>query len=294
MNKTELDKNMLKKCSEIIEQLRNTCPLTHCITNYVTINDCANAVLAIGGSPSMANEAPEIKEFVEIAGATVINMGTLLEDQIEPMKIAATHTKKTGTPLVLDPVAVGVTQLRNDVTVDLIEQSSVSVIRGNMSEIKAIAKLFNIITESVMAKGVDVADSDVIGEDNIQENASIVKNIAKKLDTVIAVSGPVDIISDGKVVYIIDNGDAVMSKITGSGCMLTCVIGSFTAVTNPLEAALIGSLSMAIAGEKAKDKMELNDEGSGSFRTYLIDELYKMNKNSIIEYGKLYKLKEEN
>ncbi|WP_455644870.1 hydroxyethylthiazole kinase [Methanosphaera sp.] len=292
MNKTEIDKNMIKQCSEVIEQLRSTCPLTHCITNYVTINDCANAVLAIGGSPSMANEAPEIEEFVEIAGATVINMGTLLEDQIEPMRIAAEHTKKTDTPLVIDPVAVGVTKLRNNITQDLIERSSVSVIRGNMSEIKAIGKLFNIITTSSMAKGVDVADSDIISEDNIEENALIVKNIAHKLDTVIAVSGPVDIISDGKVVYTIDNGDAVMSKITGSGCMLTCVIGSFTAVTNPLKAALIGSLSMAIAGQKARDKMVLNDEGSGSFRTYLIDELYKMNNDTIMEYGNLYKIME--
>lgn len=281
---------MLEQCSKNIEKLRNKCPLTHCITNYVTINDCANVVLAIGGSPAMANEAPEIEEFVEAAGVTIINMGTLLEDQIEPMQIAACHTKKTNTPLVLDPVAVGVSKLRNDITIDLINKSSVDVIRGNMSEIKAIANLFNITDEKSVAKGVDVSSDDIITKDNIKSNASLVKAVADKLNTIIAVSGVIDIISDGVSIYLIDNGEEVMSKITGSGCMLTCVIGSFCAITNPLEAAIIGSLSMAISGELARRKMEINNEGSGSFRTYLIDMMYNMNDETIMKYGKLYKL----
>lgn len=287
---TEIDKEKLCECSKTIEKLRATCPLIHCITNYVTINDCANAVLAIGGSPSMANETPEMKEFVEIAGTTVINLGTLLEDQIEPMQVAATHTKETKTPLVLDPVAVGVSKLRNDTTKDIINRSSVSVIRGNMSEIKAIGYLYDIIEDNAKAKGVDVADDDIINKRNMNENCEIIKKIAGNLNTIIAVSGPVDMISDGKDVYLIDNGEPIMSKITGSGCMLTCVIGSFTAVTNPLDAAIIGSLSMAIAGEKAYKKVQINNEGSGSFRTYLIDELYKMNEETIMKYGKLYKI----
>ena len=163
---TKIDKEKLCECSKTIEKLRTKCPLIHCITNYVTINDCANAVLAIGGSPSMANETPEMKEFVEIAGTTVINLGTLLEDQIEPMQVAATHTKETGTPLVLDPVAVGVSKLRNDTTIDIINRSSVSVIRGNMSEIKAIGYLYDIIEDNAKAKGVDVADDDIINKMN--------------------------------------------------------------------------------------------------------------------------------
>lgn len=286
----EIDKKMLEKCAENIEKLRKLCPLIHCITNYVTINDCANAVLAIGGSPSMANEAPEMEEFVEIAGCTVINLGTLLEDQIEPMQIAATHTKETDTPLVLDPVAVGVTKLRNNVTMDIINRSSPSVIRGNMSEIKAIAKLFNIIDETTKAKGVDVSENDIIKDDNIEDNVRIIKKTAKKLNTTIAASGSKDIISDGDEVYLIDNGKPIMSKITGSGCMLTCVIGSFAPVTTPLEAAIIGTLSMDVAGELANIKVEQNNEGSGSFRTYLIDELYKMNEETVEKYGNLYKL----
>lgn len=284
-----IDKEKLKKISKNIEKLRNECPLTHCITNYVTINDCANAVLAIGGSPAMANEEPEMKEFAVISGATVINLGTLLDNQMDAMRKSAKECKKTGTPLTIDPVAVGVSKLRNDFTKEIIDIANISVIRGNMSEIKAIGKIYGILEETATAKGVDVADSDIITEDNIKQNANIVAQIAKKLNTTIAVSGPIDIITDGDTTYFVDNGEEIMSKITGSGCMLTCVIGSFTSVTTPLEAALIGTLSMTIAGELAYKTVLRNKQGSGSFRTYLIDELYNMNEDKIEKYAKIYK-----
>lgn len=276
--------------SKNIQKLRDINPLTHCITNYVTINDCANAVLAIGASPSMANEEPEMEEFVEIASSTVINMGTLLDNQIDAMKKAAEHTKKTGTPLVIDPVAVGVSKLRNDTTKELIDMSSPCIIRGNMSEIKAIAKIFNISDNTSKAKGVDVASDDVITEDNLDANMQLVKDTASALDCVINVSGPMDLISDGCKCYAIDNGEAIMSKITGSGCMLTCILGSFSSITNPLDAAIIGTLSMTIAGELAYKKTLYNKAGSGSFRTYLIDELYNMNEEKILKYANVYEM----
>jgi len=284
------DYEMIERSAKIIDKLRSECPLTHCITNYVTINDCANAVLAIGGSPAMANEEPEIEDFVNIADATVINMGTLLADQIEAMQKAAIHTKKTDTPLVIDPVAVGVSKLRNDATVDLINKSNPYIIRGNMSEIKAIAKLFDVDENDSKAKGVDVSDEDIIKLENLENNAELIKDVASKLNTTINVSGPVDIISDGENVYAIDNGEPIMSKITGSGCMLTCVLGAFSSVSSPLEASIIGSMSMAIAGELAYNKVQINNLGSGSFRTFLIDELYNMNEEKINKYAKLYKV----
>ena len=286
----KIDKEKLNETSKIIEKLRKECPLTHCITNYVTINDCANAVLAIGGSPAMANEEPEIAEFVNIAGATIINLGNLLDNQIEAMKTAAKETKNTKTPLVIDPVAVGVSNLRNQMTKEIIDLSEVSIIRGNLSEIKAIGKLYNILEDANTAKGVDVADEDKINYETIEENTQIVSSIAKKLNTTIAVSGKMDIISDGEETYLIDNGEEIMSKITGSGCMLSCVIGSFAAVTTPLNAAVIGTLSMTIAGELGYKTVLYNKQGSGSFRTYLIDELYNMNDEKILKYGKLYKV----
>ena len=287
MNK--IDTQMLEEVSEIIQKLRDECPLTHCITNYVTINDCANAVLAIGGSPAMADTSPEIAEFVQIAGATIVNIGTLFEDQIKSMEIAAEETKKTNTPFVLDPVAVGVSQIRNEATKNIIDKSDVSIIRGNISEIKTVAKFYDVTEESTKSKGVDAADSDIITRDNIAKNVELAKNLAKKLNTVIDISGELDIISDGENSYVIDNGDAMMPKITGSGCILTCILGAFAAVSNPLEAAIIGSLSLAIAGELAAKTTKDNNQGTGSFRAYLIDELYKMDKETIIKYGKLYK-----
>ncbi len=286
----KIDDNRLKDISKNIEILRNSSPLIHCITNYVTINDCANAVLAIGGSPAMANEAPEIKEFVELAGACVINMGTLLDNQIEAMKTAAEHTKETNTPLVIDPIALGVSKLRNDTTIELLELATPSIIRGNMSEIKALANLYDVTDVSSKAKGVDVSDSDIISENNLEENIDIVSQLASKLNTVINVSGPIDIISDSKNNYIIDNGEAIMSRITGSGCMLTAVLGAFASVADPLEAAITGTLSMDIAGELAYKKTLYNHEGSGSFRTYLIDELYNMDDEKLIKYSKLYEV----
>lgn len=285
-------KQNTEKIAKNIPKLRNKIPLTHCITNYVTINDCANAVLAIGGSPVMANEAPEIEDFINIAEATVINMGTLLEDQIEPMKIAAKHTKKTDTPLTIDPVAVGLSKLRNDLTKILIDTSNVSVIRGNMSEIKAIANLYDITEDKAVAKGVDVADKDQITDSNLKENALLVKKLAYKINTIIAVSGPLDIITDGKDIYIIDNGNEMMSQITGSGCMLTCIIGAFTAITNPLEAAITATLAMTIAGEQAKEKTKILSEGTGSFRTYLVDYLSLIDEKTINTKANLYKLEE--
>ncbi|MBE6494011.1 MAG: hydroxyethylthiazole kinase [Methanosphaera stadtmanae] len=285
----EIDTQMLEQSSEIIQKLRDECPLTHCITNYVTINDCANAVLAIGGSPAMADTSPEIAEFVQIAGATIVNIGTLFDDQIKSMEIAAEETKKTNTPFVLDPVAVGVSQIRNEATKNIIDKSAVSIIRGNISEIKTVAKFYDVTEESTKSKGVDAADSDIITRDNIAKNVELAKNLAKKLNTVIDISGQLDIISDGENSYVIDNGDAMMPKITGSGCMLTCILGAFAAVANPLEAAIIGSLSLAIAGELAAKTTKDNNQGTGSFRAYLIDELSKMDKETIMKYGKLYK-----
>jgi hydroxyethylthiazole kinase len=284
----QIDNDMLQKTSETINDLREKCPLIHCITNFVTVNDCANSVLAIGGSPAMANEVKEVDGFVEIAGALVINIGTVFEHDRIAMEKASEHAKEVQTPLVLDPVAVGVTELRNNLTVKIIKDTKVSVIRGNMSEIKAIAKLFDVLDECTMAKGVDVAADDIITKDNLESNSKLIKNIASKLDTVIAVSGPIDIISDGKTTYAIENGDELMTKITGSGCMLTTVVGSFAAVTDPLSAAIIGSLSMAIAGQLAAKTTYDNNQGTGSFRTYLIDELSKMNPETIQKYGKLY------
>ena len=277
-----VETELLNKIESTLKDIKDKNALTHCITNSVTINDCANAVLAIGGSPFMAEDAEELEEVVTIADVLVINIGKLSKNQIESMKISAETANNTNTPIVLDPVGVGVTELRNKTTMDLIENYDIAAIRGNISEIKAIAKLVGVLDESNTAKGVDVNVDDIITEENLKANGYLICTLAKKLNTVILASGPIDILSDGETTVVIDNGDDMMPLITGSGCMLSSIVGSCIGGSNPFDGSLVAILAMNIAGEKARAKVDERNEGTGSFRAYLIDYLYKTNSETLI------------
>lgn len=282
--------SILEKSINLIEKLREESPLTHCITNVVTVRDCANAVLAVGGSPIMANAPEEAEEIVSIANSLVINIGTLTEEQIETMKKSAKQATKMEKPFVLDPVGIGISKIRNETPIDIIKESKPAIIRGNLSEIKAIATFYGILDECTTAKGVDVADTDIISEDTLEINAQIVKNIAEKLDTTIAVSGPIDIVSNGKEVYALKNGNPMMANITGTGCMLGCIMGAYAAIDDSLLAAITATTVMSIAGEIAAKTATDNNQGTGSFGTYLIDELSKMNPETFKEYANITKI----
>lgn len=282
--------SILEKSINLIEKLRQESPLTHCITNVVTVRDCANAVLAVGGSPIMANAPEEAEEIVSIANSLVINIGTLTEEQIETMKKSAKQATKMEKPFVLDPVGIGISKIRNETPIDIIKESKPAIIRGNLSEIKAIAMFYGILDECTTAKGVDVADTDIISEDTLEINAQIVKNIAEKLDTTIAVSGPIDIVSNGKEVYALKNGNSMMANITGTGCMLGCIMGAYAAIDDSLLAAITATTVMSIAGEIAAKTATDNNQGTGSFGTYLIDELSKMNPETFKEYANITKI----
>ena len=279
---TNQKESLLNNINETLSQIKEKNPLTHCITNSVTINDCANAVLAIGGSPFMAEDAEELEEVVTIADALVINIGKLSKEQINSMTVSAKAANETDTPIILDPVGVGVTELRNKTTMDLINNYNMAAIRGNITEIKSIAKLVGVIDENNTAKGVDVNIDDIITEENLSANGEIIRELAEKLDTTILASGPIDILSDGKTTIAIDNGDDMMPLITGSGCMLSSIVGSCIGGSTPLEGSLVAILAMNLAGEKARAKVDEKDEGTGSFRAYLIDYLYKTNAESLI------------
>jgi len=277
------EKELLNRIEINLKSIKEKNALTHCITNSVTINDCANAVLAIGGSPFMAEDAEELEEVVTIADVLVINIGKLSKDQIKSMKISSQTANKTNTPIILDPVGVGVIELRNRTTMDLIENYDIAAIRGNISEIKAIAKLVGVLDESNTAKGVDVNLDDIITEENLKANGDLICELADKLNTVILASGPLDILSDGETTVVIDNGDDMMPLITGSGCMLSSIVGSCIGGSNPFEGSLVAILAMNIAGEKARAKVDANDEGTGSFRAYLIDYLYKTDSETLVK-----------
>ncbi|WP_276956235.1 hydroxyethylthiazole kinase [Methanobrevibacter woesei] len=270
-----------------LENVRKNNPLTHCITNSVTINDCANAVLAIGGSPIMAEDEEEMEEVVEIADVLVINIGKLSKEQIKAMNVSAAHATKTNTPIVLDPVGAGISQLRNNTIKYLVENNNITAIRGNISEIKAIANIVGLLNTESAAKGVDVSEDDIISRDNLEINGNLVKELAKKLDTIVIASGPLDIISNGETIVVLDNGDEMMPLITGSGCMLTSIVGSCVAVNDPFEGSILASIAMSLAGEKARKQVDENDLGTGSFRTFIIDYLYKTNVESLINESKI-------
>lgn len=277
-----------------LKNLKTKNPLTHCITNAVTVNDCANAVLAIGGSPIMAYNEEEVEEIVNIASSLVINIGNPSKDEVKSIKKACKHASKINKPILFDPVGVGISKLRNDLSIDLIKNSNITVIRGNMSEIKAIAKLIKpeILesNSSSSGKGVDVAESDIITKDNLKVNGLIVKKLAEELNTIIITSGPIDIISDGDKLYAVENGDDIMPLITGSGCMLSAIIGAYIGANEPLVGGIIASLHMTIAGENAAKYVRENNLGTGTFRQRLIDNLYLITEDEIAKRGNLYEI----
>ena len=293
INDSENVKNVLNAFENAVKNVKENAPLTFCITNFVTVTDCANAALAIGASPIMSNGAEEGGEIVNIASALVINIGTLSKSQNELMRNSANQAKEIGKPIIFDPVGAGVSGLRNDMTKEIVENYPLALVRGNMSEIKAITQLINLDlneTKDAAGKGVDVAESDIISKDTLEANALIVKELAKELNTVVIASGPIDIISDGEKTFGLDNGDEMMPLITGSGCMLTTIIGSYVGANDALTGGITACTLMTVAGENAADYVRENNLGTGSFRTLLIDNLYKLTAEDLVERANLFEI----
>ena len=255
-----------EQLKEAFEALHNKRALIHHITNYVTVNDCANVVLAIGASPIMADELSEVEEMVGICDALVLNIGTANECTIASMLKAGKAANAKGIPVVLDPVGVGATMFRRQSVAKLMDTISFSVIRGNMAEIKTIAGL------EAKSAGVDSLEEE-------SDGAKIALNLAKKLGCVIAITGKIDVVSDGTLCYTLQNGDMALTQVTGTGCMSTSLIGSFIgASNNAFASALAGILTMSISGELAE-----KSKGIGSFHTSLINRIGQMELRTILE-----------
>ncbi len=262
--------------STALRNVRSTTPLVHCITNYVTVNDCANALLACGASPIMSDEPQDVVDIQTICGGLVLNIGTLNEHTIEGMRVAGARARELGHPIVLDPVGAGASKLRTDTAAELLNTAGAQVIRGNMSEVKALAGA------AAATRGVDVNPNDVVTPENLKENAAFAKTLAAKTGAVIAITGAIDIVANADRAFAIYNGTPLMGKITGAGCMLTCVTAAY-AVANPealLEGVVAAVTGMGVAGEIASARMQPVD-GNASFRTYLIDALYSLNGEAL-------------
>ena len=244
-----------------LENVRATVPLVHCITNYVTVNDCANALLACGGSPIMSDEPNDVLDIQTICGGLVLNIGTLNEHTIEGMYAAGARARDLGHPIVLDPVGAGASWLRTTTAAGLLNSVGAQVIRANMSEVKALAGA------AAATRGVDVNPDDVVTNENLLVS---------------------DLVADAEHVYAICNGVPIMSSITGSGCMLSCVVAAYV-VANPdnwLEAVVAAVAGHGVAGEIASKRLGSLD-GNGSFRTYFLDALYRMDAEALETFARV-------
>ncbi|MDE7390126.1 MAG: hydroxyethylthiazole kinase [Lachnospiraceae bacterium] len=273
---------MLGNC---IENVRKKCPLVHNITNYVTVNDVANILLACGGSPIMSDEPQDVEDITSICGGLNINIGTLNRRSIESMFIAGKRANELNHIVLLDPVGAGASKLRTDTAIKLIECIKFDVIRGNISEIKTLALGVG------KTKGVDADVTDAVTEDTLDSAVEFVKSFSNKQQSIIAITGAIDLVSDGNVCYVIRNGRAEMSKITGTGCQLSGLMTAFL-TANPnkkCEAAAAAVCTMGLAGEIGFSNMQKGD-GNSTYRNRIIDAVCNMD-GTILDKGAKYEIR---
>lgn len=263
--------------AEALRRAREGGPLVQCITNFVTVNDCANIILAAGGSPSMAQDPREVEEAVGNAQALVCNLGAI--DLVDSMVLAGKRANQLDKPVVLDPVAAGGTQLRREASRRLLDEVRFTAIRGNASEIRFLAG------QQALGSGVDVSAADAVTENCLSDAAELVRSLARRSGGVIALSGAVDIVSDGQRTALVRNGCAVMARITGSGCMLTSLIGAFCGgwPEEPFYAAAAAVAAMGVCGELAEARRLKNGTGNATFRTDLIDAVFNLTEQQLKE-----------
>lgn len=267
--------------TDIIKNTRAIAPLVHCITNYVTACDCANAVLACGGSPIMADDENEAADITSICSALVINIGTLHAHTIGSMLSAGKRASELGHIMVFDPVGAGASRFRTKTAQRLMRELRFDVIRANMSEIRALAGF------DTLSRGVDVSGEDAVTESNRDEAVRFLMEFSKRSGAVVAVTGAQDIITNGESVFIVKNGTPLMSKVTGTGCMLSAVCAAFAAANRErvFEAVTSAVAAMGLAGERAASYFR----GTGSYRAGIIDEISNMTDEILAEGSRIEK-----
>lgn len=270
---------------QFLENVRVKSPLIHNITNYVTANDCANILLAAGASPIMAEEESEAAEITSIARGLNINIGMATMAKAAAMLAAGKRSNALGHVTVLDRVGAGASEFRNNTISRLLKNVKFTVIKGNASEIKSVA------TGMANLGGVDAENPQNSDRESIDFLVNTAKNLRKKAGCTVVVTGKTDIVTDGDTAYLVCNGHEMMSRITGSGCMLSALITAFAAANkeNILQSVLAGVCTMGLAGEKAARRIE-KPAGSGTFRTYLIDEIFNMTADEL-ERGAKYEVR---
>jgi hydroxyethylthiazole kinase len=267
-----LDKNLAKKAGKNLKNLREKKPLIHNITNFVVMNYTANALLACGASPVMAHASEEVEEMVSFAGTLVLNIGTLTPYWVDSMLKAGKRANELNIPVILDPVGSGATKLRTESAKRLIDEISIKVVRGNASEVLSLAH------EGSKTKGVDSIHT-------VDEAADAALTLSKELNTTLAITGKVDLITDGERIYRVSNGHALMGYCTGTGCTATVIIGAFLAVDPDSVTATTTALAyFGLVGEKAAAK----SRAPGSFQIAMLDALYTMDEKQLEQGAKIH------
>ena len=254
------------RTGEDLRALRERKPLVHQITNYVVMNETANATLAIGALPVMAHAEEEVEEMTSVAGALVLNIGTLSQPWIEAMLLAAKAANAAGVPVVLDPVGAGATRFRTETAKRILDDADIAIVRGNAAELATLA-----------GREAEIRGVESIGAND--SGAELATAAAVALGCVAAVTGPVDHVSDGEQVIAIRNGHELLGAVSGTGCMATAITGCFVAVApdRPLEAAAEALVAFGVAGEDAAR----GAKGPGTFHAGLYDALYNLDPDTI-------------
>lgn len=271
-----MEKQML---SQVLEKVRKESPLVHNITNVVVTNFTANGLLAMGASPVMAYAAEEVAEMAKIAGSLVLNIGTLNSKVVESMIIAGKSANEQGVPVVLDPVGAGATPYRTETSIRLLHEVHVSVLRGNASEIANVAGFRS------ETKGVDAGETQ-------KTPLQLAVLTAQKYHTVVVITGKEDIVSDGRNTYVVRNGHPILTKVTGTGCLLSSVIGAYTAVEKDFVKACVAALTFyGVAAEIAAQKTDR--QGSGSFQIEFLNQLSLVTDSELNTLGNFERVKED-
>lgn len=282
---------LLSQLEPILTYIQQEAPLIHCITSPISINDCANILLAIGARPIMAEHPDEVAEITAIAKGLALNLGNITDARMASMKISAGAAKDKGIPFVLDLVGLSCSRLRQKYAKELLQIAVPDIIKGNISELRTLLGL-----PTTPGMGVEAGQKEMVTKENALEYAKLFQKQAKEYHTVLLATGPIDLVVSSEEAYIIANGSNALASITGTGCMNNVLAGACLAgvhgissqATNNTLAAILSCLLLGIAGENIQD-IYLN-QGPGSFHYSLMDSISQLTPQTIAKQCNITKL----
>ncbi|MDD2970781.1 MAG: hydroxyethylthiazole kinase [Lachnospiraceae bacterium] len=270
----------------LLPNVRSKAPLVHFLTNYVTVNDCANITLACGGSPIMADEKSEVEQISSLCAAVVINIGTVNVRTLSAMLQAGRYANDCGIPIILDPAGAGASDFRNDAVSRLLREVNFTAIKGNISEVK-------FLSNGIMStQGVDASTEDLVCEETLYDTLVFSRQLSVMTGSVIMITGPIDIVADSQRGYAIRNGHPMMARVSGTGCMSGAVAGCFLGA-NPscaLESMVVSTAAMGLCGELAYEKKTMLDAGVSTYRNLMIDAMDKLTEDVLAERAKIQRI----